>query len=231
MGRKNFKACPKLSFLKDSSGLTLSEIIVTTAILGILIILAIQTVKPSYQLAKARDERRVADLKKISTALEDFAGDKDCYPDSIYDETKEGCFSDQGFGHYLQNIPCDPLTKEHYPYEKPDDACNKYIVYANLELEKEITYGLGNYALSSPNVRLEPSAAPTSAPPGGEGPTTAPTTPPGASPTPIHYACFSGECLPLEEPNCDNSYIGYPECNPGRRPQCDDPANECRPIE
>lgn len=202
--------------MKDSSGLTLSEIIVVVAILGLLIILAMQTIKPSYQLAKARDERRVADLKKISTALEDYAGDKDCYPDAIYDETKEGCYADQGFGHYLKNIPCDPLTKEPYPYEKPDDACNKYVVYATLELEKDITYGLGNYALASPNLLLEPTLLPTSAP--GEGEPTAPPSEPSATPTfapgeTRYYGCVSGECTLLEgPPYCQPNFAWNAPC-------------------
>jgi type II secretory pathway pseudopilin PulG len=204
MGRKNLRPRPKITFLE--TGLTLTEILVVVAILGTLILLVFLTIKPSYQMARARDGRRKTDLKKIATAVEDYGGDHPCYPASVY-ENADTCRPATGFAAYLNPIPCDPQTKKPYVYRRLDaPACKKYAVFATLELEETITYGsdAGNYVVS--NVRVEPTPI-TPGVGGGEGDTPSPTTPPVS-----FYGCFSGVCLPISGPEqCDPNYqVGSP---------------------
>jgi len=156
MGWKDFGYQPKNLFLKND-GMTLSEIIVVTLILGIFVLLAILTLKPKYQIAKARDKKRVSDLKKISTGLEDYVGDHPCYPDDV----PAGTWVNE-LEHYMR-VPKDPLTGQNYLYEKPQ--CSHFIVYATLELEETKTYGPnGNYVVTSPNLHLDPTIIPTPIP-------------------------------------------------------------------
>lgn len=137
--------------------MTLSEVIVVAAIFAILVTLATLSLSPRLQLARARDSRRKADLKRIVLALEDYAGDKTCYPATIY-EDGSGCVASGQIGPYLHNIPCDPQTKNPYPYVC--SSCKEFVIYATLELEKEKDYGSGNYVLSSPNLRVMPTVTP-----------------------------------------------------------------------
>lgn len=222
--------------------MTLSEIIVVVATLGLLILLAVQTIKPNYQIAKANDSRRMADLKKITVGLEDYAGDHPCYPEEIY--SGDSCSPASGFRQYLNPIPCDPKTKAQYTYVRPE--CDEFVVYATLELEKEITYGPGNYALSSSNVRLEPTILPTSAPDQpGDSPTATPTPTdvpaPTATPTPggtiNYYGCRSGVCTYLSTgspPDCKpnsawNEYCDLlTECCEAPCGDPENPENECK---
>jgi len=118
-----------------------------------LIVIALTALNPKAQIAKANDQKRKSNLKTISIALEDYANDNSCYPAVIYNSNGT-CTPDNGFKAYLPNIPCDPLTKTPYVYERPDN-CKEYIVYATLELETVNNYAHGNYILTSPNVKVE----------------------------------------------------------------------------
>jgi len=199
--------------------MTLSEIVVVVAILGLLILLTVFSFKPTLQLARARDSRRKADLKKISVAVEDYSGDHPCSPVKVY-ENSETCRPATEFAAYLNPVPCDPQTKKPYSYKRLDPNCKQYAVYATLELEKIITYGaeIGNYVVS--NVRLEPTSL-TPGAGGGE------TTPGPTAPAGIYYGCFSGVCLKLSgSEQCDPNYIGSDNCF-GKCGTPENPLNEC----
>ncbi len=75
------KTKPKnLSF---SRGFTLVEILVATAILGVLVSVVAVTVNPFNQINKARNAQRQYDLVQIKTALDLYYNDHGCYPTSI----------------------------------------------------------------------------------------------------------------------------------------------------
>jgi len=214
MGRKYFKDLRKTSFLRENSGMTLSEIIVVVAILGLLIVLAAMSLNPKLQMAKARDSRREADLKRISTALEDYAGDHPCYPTAIYQGS--GCTASAEINPYLRNIPCDPLTKAHYYYDNLDDPCKKYAIYASLETVKNITYRDNyNYAVTSPNVKITPMPTGTSALTSIPEPinTPVPTAAPSETPYSL-FGCFNGVCKLLTGPSpyCLPNYSNLSDC-------------------
>jgi prepilin-type N-terminal cleavage/methylation domain-containing protein len=226
MGRRN-----------NQAGLSLTEILVVAAILGILILLAALSIRPSFQIAKANDERRKADLKKISIALEDYAGDHPCYPETIYGT---GCNPSAEMDSYLNPLPCDPGTKQPYVYERP--ACSQYAVYATLQLEESVTYGQdkGNYALSSANLTVEPTILPT--PTSGQGGGETPTESPGTTTTPTptgtyvvrYYGCVNQACTLLSTgspPGCTPHSIWDSQCDLETEcceAPCGSSANECR---
>lgn len=233
MGRKNHKSNFTF-FLRPSlfqRGMTLSEIIVVVAILGILILLASLSLRPRFQLAKARDAKRKADLKTIAVALEDYLNDNPCYPEEALMNI---CEPGDNFRPYLAKIPCDPLTDQPYIYTRPDD-CKQYVIYATLELETEQSYGSGNYAVASSNLRTIPTIIITPTPTGAAAPTEEPTptatsAPAEPSPTPdqsgTFFGCISGVCVPLSGPDCNPNYIGQANCF-GLCGTPENPLNEC----
>jgi len=227
MGRKNYIVGRKTSFLKSSSGFTLSEALVTIAILAIFILIVIVSLRPSFQIAKSRDTKRKTDIKTISIGLEDYLGDHPCYPP----ETVMECNPGTGLRPYLGKIPCDPRTDQSYAYVRPD-GCTKYAIYANLEIETAVTYDSGyNYGIASSNYRLIPTVVPTTAA-GGGGPTSVPTSASGGGtpiPTPTissgFWGCISGVCTPLPGFVCQPNFARDDCINSCGSPA--DPQNEC----
>ena len=66
---------------KNNKGFTLIELLVVIVIIGVLATLA--TVALSSAREKARDARRVSDIKQIMTALELYYSDAQSYPTTI----------------------------------------------------------------------------------------------------------------------------------------------------
>jgi prepilin-type N-terminal cleavage/methylation domain-containing protein len=63
-------------------GFTLIELLVTVALVTILSGVVIAIINPGGMRAKARDGQRIADLKRVQTALELYFSDNRRYPDS-----------------------------------------------------------------------------------------------------------------------------------------------------
>ncbi len=88
-------------------GFTLIELLVVIAIIGILaslILFSIQHVK-----AKARDAKRLSDMRQIQEALELYRGDHGRYPsthDPTYGDANSGC------GGWDIGLPGDPFIPE-----------------------------------------------------------------------------------------------------------------------
>ncbi len=212
--------------------MTLTEILVVVAILGILILLAALSLNPKLQLMRTRDGRRKADLKRIAIALEDFAGDKPCYPTMIY-KPLSGCTASEEIDPYLPHIPCDPLTKAPYLYIRP--GCKEFIIYTTLEIETNNDYGAGNYAVSSPNLRIIPTVSPTQAP-SPTSPPPSPTAGPVSPPSTSFFGCFNSVCHELSgsgecKPNYQNASDCVEEecCTLSGVYMCEGGQNECEP--
>lgn len=203
-------------------GFTLIEAIITITIVGLLALMAYLYLKPSWQIAKAQDSQRKADLNKISKSIEDYLNDNPCYP---VESTFDDC-GGEGFKPYLREIPCDPRTKQPYVYIRPE--CQRYAVFASLETENlDITFGAntGNYGVSSQDFRLEPTIVEEGAG-GGEA---EPTNTPAPTPTPnlgVYFGCFSGECQELSGPECEPNYLDSDCYNSCGNPIS--PLNECQ---
>ena len=89
------------------SGFTLIELLVVIAIIGILSTLAV--IALGNARTKARDTRRVADLKQISTALELYYSDNGSYPVII--TPGNSLVSPDGLTSYMANIPSNPTPR------------------------------------------------------------------------------------------------------------------------
>ncbi len=116
-------------FHKKRSGFTLIELLVVIAIIGILATIAVVALQNAR--AKARDARRIADVKQMQTALELFFNDQQRYPTtaefnagSIFSTTTNGTTT------YMAKIPVAPTPNDNtcatadnnYTYTSNDGA-------------------------------------------------------------------------------------------------------------
>jgi len=121
-----------------SRGFTLIELLVVIAIIGILATIAVVALQNAR--AKARDARRVADVKQMQTALELYFNDKQHYPSAT--EFTAGSIvstSTQGTTTYMAVIPTPPS-----PADGPCSSTSAYVYNASSDGNSyTISYCLG----------------------------------------------------------------------------------------
>lgn len=102
---------------------TLIELLVIIAIIALLSTLSVIALNNAR--AKARDARRLSDVKQISTALELYYNSHGIYPNSpnpVGTPITNLCLSELGITStcgtevYMKNIPADPAKDKHYLY-------------------------------------------------------------------------------------------------------------------
>lgn len=150
-------------------GFTLVELLVVVVVLGILATVTVGILNNSGLRQKARDSQRVADLKKIQTALELYFGQNRQYPAAAasWTDTAAAGFNGVLVPSYLSSLPKDPLnstdtskqgcllmtvavTSMMYRYTI-NAARSKYIVGAEMELPQASANqcsSLSNYGVS-----------------------------------------------------------------------------------
>lgn len=119
-------------------------------IIAILSTLSIVYINPSLQLKRARDNQRLAEIKQLQSALEQYKGDKGLYPafgsvsspnygswgiGSIFLNSAGGSSGAIATVTYLRNIPTGPNTG--------GNMCKGYFYSVN----KDATTGITTYTI------------------------------------------------------------------------------------
>lgn len=117
----------------DMRGFSLLELLVVVGIVGILIAIAVVAFV-NFQI-RSRDNKRIADLKMIQKALEQYYLDNDgSYPTVKYNNAS--------LLNYIPNPPKDPKVACYYQYSS-GPAASGYEICADLE-------GQNGYSCSVP---------------------------------------------------------------------------------
>ncbi|TSC67031.1 MAG: general secretion pathway protein G, partial [Parcubacteria group bacterium Gr01-1014_72] len=96
--------------MKKNKGFTLIELLVVIAIIGILSSVVLASLNSTR--TRARDARRVADIKQIQVALELYFDTNGEYPDTVLALVAPG---------HIATEPRDPSTAASYPYNNFSD--------------------------------------------------------------------------------------------------------------
>lgn len=126
----------------NKKGFTLIELIVVIAIIGLLSTMAVVALGSAR--SKARDAKRLSDLKQLQTALELFNTDKNLYPTGAaitLGDAAHSCLDSTGFttaalcntAAYMGKVPADPQSTKSYVYTV--NGANDYTINATLEGE------------------------------------------------------------------------------------------------
>ncbi|MCX6792966.1 MAG: prepilin-type N-terminal cleavage/methylation domain-containing protein [Candidatus Falkowbacteria bacterium] len=124
-------------------GFTLIELLVVIAIIGVLSTMAI--IALGNARSKARDSKRVADIKQISTALELYYADNNSYPTII--TPGNSIVSPDGTKTYMATVPNNPTPRN-------DNNCgNNNYTYASTpdNTNYSLNFCLGNNVSSTPS--------------------------------------------------------------------------------
>ena len=110
-------------YKKNTQGFTLIELLVVIAIIAILSSVVLASLNSARQ--KARDARRISDLKQIQLALELYFDSNANYPTS----------TDALVPTYIAANPTDPTTGSAYSYAAlgSGSTCSSYHLGATLE--------------------------------------------------------------------------------------------------
>jgi len=122
-------------------GFTLIELLVVLAIIGLLSTLAV--IALSNVRTKARDAKRLSDLKQIQTNLEFFNTVNNAYPSGegvVLGTGESVCLNSEGFASrsgcgsnpYMTDIPFDPSGDQAYVYSQLEGS---YAIVAELETD------------------------------------------------------------------------------------------------
>ncbi len=137
-------------FRRQSSGFTLIELLVVIAIISVLASVVMSSLNGAR--VKARDTRRIADIKQIQTALEMYANDHNGnYPNIsvVICETNPSNHAalQAALAPYLSQLPYDP---------KPAGDCSswgtRYVVGSTLRDYKVVAHGPENPSTASRSI-------------------------------------------------------------------------------
>jgi len=112
--------------IKTKRGFTLIELLVVIAIIGILSSVVLASLNTAR--VKARDARRISDIRQIQLALEVYYSDNNNYPTGL-------TVANLVTPGYLPVLPTDPVTGAGYSYAALGSGatCSSYHLGATLE--------------------------------------------------------------------------------------------------
>lgn len=96
--------------MRGGAGFTLIELLVVIAIIGLLASVVLASLGSARQ--KARDARRISDIRQIQTALELFFASNNEYPWGVETSTGAGSYTTLAPA-YIPSIPADPLGRAY----------------------------------------------------------------------------------------------------------------------
>lgn len=111
--------------MSNKKGFTLIEVLVVVFIVGLLA--SVVLVGLGSSRARARDTKRIAELRSVQLALESYYAKFNKYPDK---ETWAADIIGAGIG--ISNLPQDPVTEDDYLYGASSNN-QSYVVGAILE--------------------------------------------------------------------------------------------------
>lgn len=104
----------------NKKGFTLIEILVVVAIIGVLATISLMALNTSR--AKARDARRIEDVRKIALALEQYTADNGDYPVVAFARSNTKTNSawlvlEEKLSPYIAKLPVDPINDSSFYYQ------------------------------------------------------------------------------------------------------------------
>jgi len=122
---------------REKKGFTLIELLVVIAIIGILATIVLVSLNSARQ--KARDTRRISDMRQVALALEMYYDDAKSYPAVAAASTCSAANWTTMTGllqpNYMTAVPADPSVANNYWYGVGTDntAPQKYVLRTALE--------------------------------------------------------------------------------------------------
>lgn len=110
--------------LKRGAGFTMLELLIVIAIIGILV--SMGTVAYSSAQKRARDSKRVSDMKAIQSGLEQYYADNNSYPAA-------GSNCNPGTTYLPGGVPSDAKPSPHPAYAPSNCTTTTYCYCATLE--------------------------------------------------------------------------------------------------
>ncbi len=114
--------------MKKKSGFTLIELLVVIAIIGLLATLSVVALNNARQ--RARDARRISDVRQIQTALELYYNINNEYPEEDSVGAWITALQDGGFMNPVPTAPtpadCDNNTYTYTDYDDSSKYCLRY---------------------------------------------------------------------------------------------------------
>lgn len=123
-------------FRKGEKGFTLIELLVVIAIIGVLSTIVLVSLNTARQ--KARDVRRVSDMRQVALALEMYYDSNTAYPSDAGVDNDEWGIMDAALegGGFVTSVPTDPVGTNAYVYHSNGAGVNnaqEYVLGAILE--------------------------------------------------------------------------------------------------
>lgn len=128
--------------LRKNKGFTLIELLVVIAIIGILASIVLVSLNSARQ--KARDVRRMGDLRQIALALEMYYDDKGVYPGTATGTCVAADWTAmktalEASPVYMTQVPVDPTNSGTSIYSySPSSTYKDYVLRAQLESATQI---------------------------------------------------------------------------------------------